>query len=220
MTYWAEDFQKAYPNVQIEVEGKGSSTAPPALIQGTSQLGPMSRRMKNEEIDAFEKQFGYKPRLVAVAIDALAVYVSKDNPIQSLTLQQVDSIFSSTRRRGGQEINSWGELCLTGDWANKPISLYGRNSASGTYGFFKEEALKKGDYRNTVKEQPGSASVVQGVERNSVASATAASDTAPPEFGPSRSKTKRVQSNLPRKTLPTSPIRFPATSISTSTWIP
>lgn len=164
MTYWAEDFQKAYPNVQIEVEGKGSSTAPPALIQGTSQLGPMSRKMKNEEIDAFEKRFGYKPRIVAVAIDALAVYVNKDNPIKSLNLQQVDSIFSSTRRRGGQEINSWGQLGLTGDWANKPISLYGRNSASGTYGFFKEEALKKGDYRSTVKEQPGSASVVQGVE--------------------------------------------------------
>lgn len=125
----------------------------------------MSRRMKNEEIDAFEKQFGYKPRLVAVAIDALAVYVSKDNPIESLTLQQVDSIFSSTRRHGGQEINSWGQLGLTGDWANKPISLYGRNSASGTYGFFKEVALKKGDFRSTVKEQPGSASVVQGVEK-------------------------------------------------------
>lgn len=164
MTYWAEDFQKLYPNVKVEIEGKGSSTAPPALIAGTAQLGPMSRKMKAEEVDAFEKKYGYKPRLVAVAIDALAVYVSKDNPLESLSLQQVDSIFSATRKRGGQSITTWGQLGLTGEWANKPISLYGRNSASGTYGFFKEHALKNGDYLGSVKEQPGSASVVQGVE--------------------------------------------------------
>lgn len=165
MTYWAEEFKKFYPNVNIEIEGKGSSTAPPALIAGTAQLGPMSRKMKAEEIDAFEKKYGYKPRLVGVSIDALAVYVSKDNPIKSLTLQQVDAVFSSTRKRGGQNISTWGELGLTGEWANKPISLYGRNSASGTYGFFKEIALKNGDYKGSVKEQPGSASVVQGVEK-------------------------------------------------------
>jgi phosphate transport system substrate-binding protein len=164
MTFWAEEFQKIYPNVTIEIEGKGSSTAPPALISGTAQLGPMSRKMKAEEVDAFEKKYGYKPKLIGVAIDALAVYVNKDNPIQSLTLQQVDAIFSSTRKRGGQDIKTWGNVGLTGEWASKPLSLYGRNSASGTYGFFKEIALKNGDYKGTVKEQPGSASVVQGVE--------------------------------------------------------
>ncbi len=165
MTYWAEEFKNIYPNVSVEIEGKGSSTAPPALIAGTAQLGPMSRKMKAEEVDAFEKKYGYKPRIVAVAIDALAVYVNKDNPIQSLTLQQIDSVFSSTRKRGGQPITTWGQLGLTGEWANKPISLYGRNSASGTYGFFKEHALQNGDYKGSVKEQPGSASVVQGVEK-------------------------------------------------------
>jgi phosphate transport system substrate-binding protein len=165
MTYWAEGFKKIYPNVNVEIEGKGSSTAPPALISGTAQLGPMSRKMKAEEIDAFEKKYGYKPRLVAVSIDALAVYVNKDNPIKSLTLQQVDSIFSATRKRGGQNASTWGQLGLTGEWASKPLSLYGRNSASGTYGFFKELALSNGDYKGSVKEQPGSASVVQGVEK-------------------------------------------------------
>jgi phosphate transport system substrate-binding protein len=164
MTYWVEGFAKLYPNVKIQVEGKGSSTAPPALIAGTAQLGPMSRKMKAEEIDAFEKKYGYKPRLIAVALDALAVYVHKDNPIESLTLQQVDSIFSSTRRRGGRPANTWGDLGLSGEWKNKPLSIYGRNSASGTYGFFKELSLDKGDYKSSVKEQPGSASVVQGVE--------------------------------------------------------
>ncbi len=163
MTYWSEGFKAKYPNVKVQIEGKGSTTAPPALIEGTSQFGPMSREMKSTEIDAFEKKYGYKPTQFKVAIDSLAVYVHKDNPIKGLTLQQVDGIFSSTRKSGGKNITTWGQVGLTGDWANKPISLYGRNSASGTYGYFKEVALAKGDYRPTVKEQPGSSSVVQGV---------------------------------------------------------
>lgn len=162
MTLWAEGFKKEYPNVNIQIEGKGSSTAPPALIEGTAQLGPMSRPMKSSEIDEFEKKFGYKPTEIPVAVDALAVFVNKDNPIKGLTMKQVDGIFSSSRKRGGEDIITWGQLGLTGDWANKPISLFGRNSASGTYGFFKDEALAKGDFKATVKEQPGSSAVVQG----------------------------------------------------------
>ncbi len=163
MTLWAEGFNKQYPSVKIQIEGKGSTTAPPALIAGTAQLGPMSRPMKEEELDKFEKKFGYKPTAYRVAIDALAVYVNKDNPIQELTLEQVDAIFSSTRNGGNSDIKTWGDLGLTGEWASRPISLYGRNSASGTYGYFKEIALFKGDYKSSVKEQPGSAAVVQGV---------------------------------------------------------
>jgi phosphate transport system substrate-binding protein len=164
MALWSEAFKKHYPNVKIEVEGKGSATAPAALIAGTSHFGPMSRAMKSQEIDEFEKKFGYKPTSVATSIDMLAVYVHKDNPLKSLTLQQVDAIFSKTRKSGAEkDITTWGDLGLTGDWADKPISLYGRNSASGTYGYFKEHALAKGDYKDSVKEQPGSSSVVQGV---------------------------------------------------------
>ncbi len=164
MTFWAETFNKFYPNVKIQIEGKGSSTAPPALISGTAQLGPMSRPMKGTEIDAFEKKFGYKPTGLRSAVDALAVFVNKDNPIKCLTIAQVDAIFSKSRRYGYKEgIKTWGQLGLTGDWANRPISLFGRNSASGTYGFFKDHALKNGDYKDELKEQPGSASVVQGV---------------------------------------------------------
>jgi phosphate transport system substrate-binding protein len=164
MTLWAEGFKKLYPSVNIQIEGKGSSTAPPALIEGTAQLGPMSREMKAEEKDAFEKKYGFKPTRVRTCLDALAVYVNKDNPIQALSLPQIDAVFSKTRKSGyAEDITTWGQLGLTGDWARKPISLYGRNSASGTYGYFKEHALKKGDYKDTVKEQPGSASVVQGI---------------------------------------------------------
>jgi phosphate transport system substrate-binding protein len=164
MTLWAEGFLKMYPNVKVQVEGKGSSTAPAALIAGTAQFGPMSRAMKASEIDQFEQKYGYKPTQLRTSFDALAVYVNKDNPVEKLSLSQVDAVFSKTRRRGyKQNVTTWGQLGLTGDWANRPISLYGRNSASGTYGFFKEHTLGNGDYKDAVKEQPGSASVVQGV---------------------------------------------------------
>ena len=166
MTLWTEGFRKMYPNVITEIEGKGSSTAPPALIKGTATFGPMSRQMKASEIDAFEKHFGYKPTPLRTSIDMLAVYVNKDNPIAQtgLTLQQIDAIFSTTRKGGyPKDIKTWGDLGLEGEWANKPISLYGRNSASGTYGYFKKHAIFKGDYKDTVKEQPGSSAVIQGV---------------------------------------------------------
>ena len=163
MTLWAEAFSKLYPNVKIQVEGKGSATAPPALVAGTAQLGPMSRKMKPEEEDAFEKQHGFKPTRISVALDCLAVYVHKDNPIKGLTLAQVDCIFSKTHKSGFQDIATWGQAGLEAPWDTMPISLYGRNSASGTYAYFKEHALLKGDYKDTVKEQPGSAAVVNGV---------------------------------------------------------
>ena len=169
-TLWAEGFRKHYPNVKVQVEGKGSSTAPPALIEGTAQLGPMSRKMKKEEIDKFEAKFGFPPTGIRTALDGIAVYVNKDNPLNELTLEQVDAIFSKTRKGGFKEdVTTWGQVGLTGEWANKPISIYGRNSASGTYGFFKEVALYKGDYKDSVKEQPGSASVVQGVSEDKYA---------------------------------------------------
>lgn len=164
MTLWAEEFKRLYPNVNIQIQAAGSSTAPPALTEGTSNLGPMSRKMKDKELEAFEKKYGYKPLAIPVAIDALAVYVHKDNPIKGLTIPQVDAIFSATRKCGNKEdITSWGQLGLGGALGGKNIQLYGRNSVSGTYGYFKKHALCKGDYKNTVNEQPGSASVVQSV---------------------------------------------------------
>ena len=164
MTLWAEDFKREYPNVNVQIQAAGSSTAPPALTEGTSNIGPMSRKMKDKELEAFEKKHGYKPTAVPVAIDALAVFVNKDNPVKGLTMADVDAIFSSTRKCGGDaDITTWGQTGLDGSWKNRSIQLYGRNSVSGTYGYFKKKALCKGDFRNNVNEQPGSASVVQSV---------------------------------------------------------
>ncbi|MGR9115753.1 MAG: PstS family phosphate ABC transporter substrate-binding protein [Gammaproteobacteria bacterium] len=164
MTLWAEEFKRNYPNVNIQIQAAGSSTAPPALTEATASLGPMSRKMKDNELDAFEKKYGYKPTAIPVAIDALAVFVNKDNPVKGLTIPQVDAIMSSTRKCGyTTDITTWGQVGLDGTWKDKSIQLYGRNSVSGTYGYFKEEALCKGDYKSNVNEQPGSASVVQSV---------------------------------------------------------
>ena len=164
MTFWAEEYKRQYPNVNIQIQAAGSSTAPPALTSGTSNLGPMSRKMKSKELEAFEKRHGYKPTAIRVAIDALAVYVNKDNPIKGMTIPDVDAVFSSTRKCGGAaDITKWGGLGLTGSWADRSIQIYGRNSVSGTYGYFKKKGLCKGDYKNNVNEQPGSASVVQSV---------------------------------------------------------
>jgi phosphate transport system substrate-binding protein len=164
MTFWAEDFKRTYPNVNVQIQAAGSSTAPPALTEATSNLGPMSRKMKSREIEAFQKRYGYKPTRVRVAIDALAVFVHKDNPLEGLTIAQVDAVFSSNRKCGADKnVDRWGDLGLSGAWTGKDVQLYGRNSVSGTYGYFKKKALCKGDFKNSVNEQPGSASVVQSV---------------------------------------------------------
>lgn len=164
MTLWAEEFKRQYPNVNIQIQAAGSSTAPPALTEGTANVGPMSRKMKDKEIQAFEARYGYKPLAIPVAIDALVVFVNKDNPVKGLSISQVDSIFSATRKCGAKaDATKWGDVGATGSFANQPFQLYGRNSVSGTYGYFKSKALCKGDYKNSVNEQPGSASVVQSV---------------------------------------------------------
>jgi phosphate transport system substrate-binding protein len=168
LALWSEDFRKLYPSVRVEIEGKGSGTAPPALIQGTADFGPMSRDLHPAEIAEFTAKFGYPPTQLPVAIDILAIFVHRDNPLESLTLEQVDSLFSVGRKKGyGKEIRTWGDLGLEGDWANKPISLYGRNPASGTFDYLRERVLENGDFKPTVKQLGGSSAVIQGVATDS-----------------------------------------------------
>ena len=166
MTLWAEEFANVYPNVNIQIQGAGTSTAPPALTEGTSNFGPMSRPMRDSEQREFEDRHGYAPTLVPVAIDMIAVYVNQDNPIEDLSMEQVDAIFSSTRSCGhDSDISTWGDAGMSGGWANRDITIYGRNAVSGTYGFFRENALCGGDFKDAVNEQPGSSAVVRGVEQ-------------------------------------------------------
>ncbi|HVR84154.1 MAG TPA: substrate-binding domain-containing protein, partial [Planctomycetota bacterium] len=166
MKAWADRFTSFHPDVRFDIEGKGSNTAPPALIAGSSQLSPMSRALHASEIDAFEQKFGYKPRGIRSAVDSICVFVHKDNPLRRLSLDQVDAIFSKTRLRGGKEIRTWGDLGLSGDWASQTVRIYGRNSLSGTYVFFKDHALKGGEFREDLKELEGSAALVREVSED------------------------------------------------------
>ena len=164
MTSWAKAFRNLYPDVRMEIEAKGSATAPQAMLDGTAEFGPMSRPMTAGELGAFEKKYGYPVSSFRVAVDALAVYVNKNNPIPCLTLPQLSGIFSSDRKApGSANIRTWGDLGLTGDWAARPIALYSRNTLSGTYEYFRETALYGGDYKPDVKLLPGSEAVVDGV---------------------------------------------------------
>jgi phosphate transport system substrate-binding protein len=167
MELWAEGFKAFYPGVKIEIEGKGSNTAPPALLAGESQLGPMSRQMTPDEVAAFEAKYGYKPTAVLVAVDALAIYVHKDNPVQCLTLEQLDRIFAENpKSAGGKSAHTWGDVGATGEWAAKPIAMYGRNALSGTNKFFKQNVLGGGDFKESVQQEAGSELVVKAVAAN------------------------------------------------------
>ncbi len=167
MSVWSESFKFYYPNINIEIQSSGSSTAPTALTEATTQFGPMSRPMRAREIEAFEREHGYKPMPIRVAIDALAVFVHQDNPLEGLNFEDIDAIFSRTLLCGAdQPIKQWADLGLGGIWADRDIQLFGRNSVSGTYGFFKQKALCNGDYVPRFNEQPGSASVVQSISRS------------------------------------------------------
>ncbi|MCC5806710.1 MAG: phosphate ABC transporter substrate-binding protein [Opitutales bacterium] len=160
----AEGFQNEYPNVNIQIQGAGSGTAPAALIDGTAQIGPSSRPLRPAEIDAFEARYGYKPTEVAIGIDALAVFVHRDNPVEGLSLPEIDAIFSSTNRLGHSPIRTWGDAGLSGEWNSRRVSVYGRNSVSGTYGVFRNIALGGGDFDGQrYQEMPGSSAVVQAV---------------------------------------------------------
>ena len=164
MTFWSQEFKALYPQVGFQIQASGSSTAPPALIEGTATIGPMSRELKPSEVRDFVRKHGYPPVVLKVAMDAIAIFVERRNPLEGLTLKQVDAIFSETQYCGGNgNIERWSQLGLTAPEFQGPIRLYGRNSVSGTYGLFKVIALCDGDFSNTVNDQPGSASVVLSV---------------------------------------------------------
>ncbi|ANN27495.1 TPA: phosphate ABC transporter substrate-binding protein PstS family protein [Vibrio vulnificus] len=163
-TLWVEEFKALYPNINAQVQASGSSTAPPALTEQTAQFGPMSRPMRLREVEAFERTHGYKPTALRVAIDAIGIFVHQDNPVQGLNFPQLDAIFSATLRCGAEDfVSTWAQLGIDAEWAKRNFQIFGRNSVSGTYGYFKKHALCGGDFKSQVNEQPGSASVVQSV---------------------------------------------------------
>jgi phosphate transport system substrate-binding protein len=160
---WSTEFYRLYSSVELQITGGGSETAVPALIEGHADLGPMSRPMSESEVERFRAKFGYPPTRLTVAVDAIAVYVNKHNPLTRISFRELDAIFSDTRKRGSSAIRTWGQLGLTGEWAGRFILLKGPSSAHGLYGVFRSLVLTGGDYRLDMRPGPVASSIVQAV---------------------------------------------------------
>jgi phosphate transport system substrate-binding protein len=163
---WGDAFRAMHPGVSIQVQAPGSASAPVALLEGAADIGAMSRPMTDAESTRFRERFGYAPTAIAVAHDAIAVFVHPDNPLTTITRRQLDAIYSSTRRCGADAaIGRWDaiEPAFGGDTG---ILATGRNSASGTSEFFRERALCGGEYRAGVVGWPGHGTTVATVAQN------------------------------------------------------
>lgn len=157
MILWAEAFEIKSPGSKIVIESKGSSTAIPALINGAADISPMSRLPNIRELTSYKEKFNTEPSIFTVAFDAMAVFVHKDNPLskRGLTLAEADAIFSTTRKHGfPKDITHWNQLGLNGDFHNRRIVKYSKNSASAMYGFFQKIVLARGSFKKDVKQQP------------------------------------------------------------------
>lgn len=170
---WAEELRRRYPGLLMQVRAIGSGAAPTALIQGTADLGPMSRPMSLSEERAFVRRFGYGPTAVAVARDEIAVFVHRDNALAQIAVPRLDAVFSATRRCGYRRpIRDWRRLDGAADdlieapARPRPISLYGRSASSGTYSFFRRQVLCRGDFAPELNRLVGSSAVVRAVARD------------------------------------------------------
>ncbi len=162
MTYWIEDFKKIYPNISFDMEAKASGTAGPALTNGTADLGPVAREMLPKEEKEFVDKFGYKPYPVRVAggsyrtpgkTHAIAFFVNEKNPIRELTFEQIDAIYSITRKLGRKDVSTWGDLGVKGDYADKPVHLWGLIRPNGIAYFLQQRILDGGDYKDGITER-------------------------------------------------------------------
>jgi phosphate transport system substrate-binding protein len=160
---WADELRRIHPGLEFEVTGGGSGSAPPALLEGRADIAPMSRPMNAAEIATFRGKFGAEPTRITVGLDALAVFVNKNNPLKQISLQQLDALFSLTRKRGGTEIKTWGQLGLTGQWADQPIRIYGPQSTQGMHSLFRADVLQGGEYRYDMRTEPVASGIAQSV---------------------------------------------------------
>jgi phosphate transport system substrate-binding protein len=160
---WGEDFRRIYPQVQINVAGGGSSAGFTALLEGAADLAAMSRPANARELEIFTKKFGYPPAQIAVGIDAIAIYVHKDNPVKSISMKQLDALFSADSKRGGAAIRTWGELGATGEWVDKTITLRGPARTHGMYALFREAVLEGSEYRLELNSEIVPSIIVQNI---------------------------------------------------------
>ena len=160
---WNERLRKLYPDLTVQLTGGGSSTAMKAMLDGKADVGATSRGLKVTEIEAFKEKFGYEPTTLLIAVDAIAIVVNRKNPIEGLTAKQLDAVFSAQRKRGGDRVETWGDLGVKGELKDKKLRLFGLNRSSGVYGWLQSFVLEGGEFRGSMREQPGSGAVVNAV---------------------------------------------------------
>ena len=175
------DFQTRQPKVSIDLRSGGSTKAITEFLEPPQPgrivvkeerakqalLVSSSRELTDSEMKQFSAQRGYEPLIMPIAVDAVALYVHKDNPLPGLTLDQADAIFSTDRRRGlKKDIGLWGDLAMDNGWEQARIQLYGRDRRSGTRAFFQEHVMAGGEFKPTVQEVPGAASVILALSRD------------------------------------------------------
>lgn len=160
---WAESFKLLYPAVDVDITGGGSGIAVAALLENRTDLAPMSRPMTTKELADFQAKFGYAPTRITVGFDAIAIYVNKTNPLEAMSLRQLDSVFSASHKRGGETIKTWGQLGLSGDWAELEIAPKGPAKTHGMYSLFREMVMENGEFRFDLKSEPVSTSIVQDI---------------------------------------------------------
>jgi phosphate transport system substrate-binding protein len=184
----ATAFRQVHRSAKVGVQGGGTEKALMQFLIGQAQIRrgdgyysghqissdvsllASSRRLTEEEFKDFRSRYGYDVTEIPIAMDAVAIYVNRENPIHGLTLEQVDAIFGADRKRGVQEdIATWEQLGLKERWAQQPIHLYGRDKQSGTRSFFKHAALLDGDLKGTIREEPGSATEILAISRDALA---------------------------------------------------
>ena len=154
---WVEKFRAYHPDVTFTIPPPyAGSLGAVELVKGDLDFVFVSRELKPDDVKGFKAKFGYDPLSVPVsggsyrhfgALDAIAFYVNKDNPIEKISFEQLDALYSSTHHRGGKPVTKWGDLGLTGDWADKPIKLYGIKPWNGFEEFVRQRVLSVGDKR-------------------------------------------------------------------------
>src|SRR6516164_1278866 len=178
MKLWIADFRKIYPDVNFDIKAKASGTAAPALTDGSADIGPVAREMLPNEIAPFRGKYGYEPFAIRVAggsyrtpgkTHAIVFVVNSKNPINQVTLAQLDAIYSKTRKRGYKVVNGWGDVGDTGEFADKPIHLWGLIQPNGIAHFLDERVLENGEYKDNITQKttvgnvPALDAIAQGV---------------------------------------------------------
>ena len=161
---WSSAFRKVHPESNLIYRSKHTKDAVKEFVDGSSLLVLAARELSADEVKAFQGKFGYMPMRIPVCMDANIVFVNKNNPLTSITMEQLDAIYSKSRLGGAKSpALVWGDLGLKGEWAKLPITAYARVEGTATRASFAEKAMLKGEYRAGIVDRDDPSSLAEAV---------------------------------------------------------